>query len=132
MQELIQYAPILPLAFLCVYVFWRQKREQKRRSRLLGSLKKGERVVTIGGMLGTITALNNRTVTLRVSEKVEVDFLRSSVADRQSGLKNSANKPKPEKEPKRVTKTAEQNKPASDNAAKPEEVAEKTGEAPAE
>ena len=132
MQELIQYAPILPLLFLCVYVFWRQHREQKRRSQLLGSLKKGERVVTIGGMLGTITALNDRTVTLRVAEKVEIEFLRSSVADRQSGLKSSANKSKPEKEPKKFTKAAEQNRPASDNATKSEEAAEKTVETPTE
>lgn len=57
-----------------------QKREKDRRN-LLASLAKGDEVVTSGGLCGTITGLNEKIVTLRVSSDpdTKVDFLRSAV-----------------------------------------------------
>jgi preprotein translocase subunit YajC len=67
------------------FLFYRpQKNEQKKRSDMLGSLKKGDRVVTIGGMHGTITAFGDDTVTVRVAEKVEIDFNRSAIGSVKS------------------------------------------------
>jgi preprotein translocase subunit YajC len=63
------------------FLFYRpQKKEQKKRSDMLGSLKKGDRVVTIGGMHGTITAFSDDTVTLKVAEKLEIEFNRSAIS----------------------------------------------------
>ena len=56
------------------------KQEQQKRQRMLDSLKKGDKVVTIGGMFGVITAISEKKVTLKLAEDVEVDFARSAIS----------------------------------------------------
>ncbi len=68
------------MAVIFYFMLYRpQKQQQKKRDTMLEALKKGDRVVTIGGMHGTITAFSGDTVTLKVAEKVEVDINRSAV-----------------------------------------------------
>ena len=57
-----------------------QKRERERRE-LLSSLQKGDSVVTVGGVCGTITGLKEKSVTLKVSDNpvIKMDFLRDAV-----------------------------------------------------
>ena len=72
--------PILLMIVIFYFLLYRpQKKEQKKRAEMLSSLKKGDRVITIGGLHGTITALNEKNVTLRIAEKVEVDVSRTAV-----------------------------------------------------
>ena len=47
---------------------------------LLDSLKKGQKVLTIGGIHGEIVTLSEDTAVLRVAEKVEMTFARSAIA----------------------------------------------------
>lgn len=58
-----------------------QKRERERRA-MLGSLSKGSKVVTNGGICGTIVGLNDKTVVLKVSDEpvIKIEFLRSAVS----------------------------------------------------
>jgi preprotein translocase subunit YajC len=56
-----------------------QQRQRKDREQLLSALKRGDRVVTSSGLHGTITALNEQTVTLRVAEQVKLEFDRSAI-----------------------------------------------------
>ena len=77
-----------PLFFMIILfgVMWlflirpNQKRE-KARSLMLAGLGKGDKVVTNGGVLGTIVGLNEKTVVLRVSDEpvTKLEFLRSAV-----------------------------------------------------
>ena len=46
---------------------------------MLDGLKKGDRVVTIGGIHGEITKLSEDTVTLRVADKTDIVISRSGV-----------------------------------------------------
>ncbi|MEN6412605.1 MAG: preprotein translocase subunit YajC [Veillonellales bacterium] len=90
---LVQYGPIILMVVIFYYLLYRpQKKEQRKRSEMLDSLKKGDRIVTIGGVHGTITALTDKMVTLKVTEKVEIDISRSAVASHQSTAKNGTNK----------------------------------------
>ena len=82
--------PIVLMGLLFYFLLYRpQKKEQKKRAEMLDSLKKGEKVVTIGGIHGTITAINDRIVTLRVAEKVEIDFSRTAVSHPLKEEKNA-------------------------------------------
>ncbi|MCK6455648.1 MAG: preprotein translocase subunit YajC [Phycisphaerae bacterium] len=58
----------------------RRVEEQKHRS-MIGALKKNDRVVTIGGMLGTVVAVKDDEVTLKIDESTntKVTFLRSAI-----------------------------------------------------
>lgn len=87
-QLLAQYGPILFMAIVFYFMLYRpQKKEQKRRQDMLDSLKKGDRVVISSGILGTITALSETVLTIKISEKVDVEVLRSAVSGLQNQLK---------------------------------------------
>jgi preprotein translocase subunit YajC len=46
---------------------------------MLGGLKRGDRVVTTGGLHGTITGLTEHTVSLRVADQVKLEVDRAAV-----------------------------------------------------
>ena len=49
-----------------------------------GTLKKGDKVVTVGGIYGEITAIKDDELTLRVADKVEIRVARSGIGRAQS------------------------------------------------
>ena len=49
-------------------IFLPQRREKKKHAAMLGQLKKGDRIQTIGGILGTIVELRDREVIVKVDE----------------------------------------------------------------
>jgi len=71
------------LAFFAIMYFLtirpQQKRERERRE-MLGSLTKGDRVVTTGGICGDVVGLTESHVVLRVDENVKIEFVRAAVA----------------------------------------------------
>jgi preprotein translocase subunit YajC len=59
---------LIPLAFLAIFYFILivpQRREQKRHRELIAALKKGDRVVTSGGMIGEIIGIKKDQVRLK-------------------------------------------------------------------
>lgn len=84
---LIQMAPIvLVLGIFFFLVIRPQQRERKRKQEMLTALKKGDRVVTTGGLIGTIIGLGEQTLTLKIADSVRVECLRSAV----TGLRGDA------------------------------------------
>ncbi|MBS4913934.1 MAG: preprotein translocase subunit YajC [Veillonella sp.] len=72
--------PILLMIVIFYFLLYRpQKKQQKARNELLNNLKRGQKIVTIGGIYGTITELHEDYVILEVAEKVQMKFARSSV-----------------------------------------------------
>ena len=70
----------LPLILLFGYMFYSQNRKQKKWQATLGALKTGDKVVTSGGMRGTIVALKDDSVHLRVPpDNLRIEVTRSSV-----------------------------------------------------
>ena len=82
-QQILQTSwPILLMVVIFYFLLWRpQKKQQKERASLLGSLKKGQKIVTIGGIYGEIVELDDEKVKVQVSEKVELTFARTPVAN---------------------------------------------------
>lgn len=73
---------ILPIALLALMYFMLirpQQQQAKKRTEMLNALKVGSDVVTIGGLHGTITAIEEKTVRLKVASGVELTFNRSAV-----------------------------------------------------
>lgn len=70
---------LMVLVFYFLLIRPQQKREREREQ-MLKSLKKGAVVRTTGGLRGEITDLNDRDVTLLISDKVKVNVLRSHIA----------------------------------------------------
>ena len=73
------------LMFLLLGVFWvimilPQRRQQKKRMEMLNALKKGDKVITIGGIHGEITELDDEDIRLRIADKVEIKLAKGSVS----------------------------------------------------
>jgi preprotein translocase subunit YajC len=62
----------------------RQRQAQQERDAMLNALKAGDKVVTTGGIYGTIVAVRDSTVQLRIAQSVSVEVLRSAIAGPQS------------------------------------------------
>ncbi|MBN1824739.1 MAG: preprotein translocase subunit YajC [Candidatus Eisenbacteria bacterium] len=69
-----------------------QFKRQKDRQKMLDALKKGDRVVTRGGLLGTIVGIKEKVVVVRIAENVKVEVLRSSL----EGIAGEGASPQPE------------------------------------
>ncbi len=78
---------ILPLLLMFVIFYFLLIRPQQKRQRehreMIARLKKGDRVVTGGGLIGTIAALTDQELVLEVSEHVKVTVLRGQVTPYQ-------------------------------------------------
>lgn len=59
------------------------QRRQKKTQQMLGALKNGDKVVTNGGIYGTIVGMDADTVQLRIADQVKVRVSRSAVAGLQ-------------------------------------------------
>lgn len=74
---------LLPIvAFMAIFYFliWRpQSQEQKKRKQMLDSLKKGDEVVTAGGIHGTIVVVKKDSLIVKIADKVEVEIDRSGI-----------------------------------------------------
>ncbi|BBB92866.1 MAG TPA: preprotein translocase subunit YajC [Methylomusa anaerophila] len=82
--------PIVLMGVIFYFLLYRpQKKEQQRRQEMLSNLKKGDRIVTIGGVHGTITALTDKVVTVKIADKVEIVVSRSAVSHYQNQDKNT-------------------------------------------
>ena len=66
-----------------------QKKEQQKRQDLLNSLKEGDEIITIGGIYGTITAISEKRVKVKVVEGVEIEMARNAVSGFQNPAKNA-------------------------------------------
>lgn len=93
MQMLASYGPILFMGFVFYFLLYRpQKKEQQRRTNMLDSLKKGDRVITAGGIHGAITALTDKIVTIKIADKVEINVSRTAISANESDTKNNPKK----------------------------------------
>lgn len=71
---------ILMIALFAVMIIPQRKREKKIKD-MLANLKPGDRVRTIGGIYGTITAIKDNVVTISVGpDKVRLVFIRGAIA----------------------------------------------------
>lgn len=57
-----------------------QNKRQKETKRMLENLKKGDRVVTIGGIRGTIFSMKDDAVVLKVDDNTKIQFSKSAIS----------------------------------------------------
>ncbi|HUU40990.1 MAG TPA: preprotein translocase subunit YajC [Desulfatiglandales bacterium] len=75
------FLPLIVIFAIFYFLLIRpQQKKSKQHKELLSSLKKGDRVVSSGGLQGIITGLANDVVTMEISPKVRVKVSRSYIA----------------------------------------------------
>ncbi len=75
------FVPLILMFVIFYFLLIRpQQKKQKQHREVISNLKKGDRVITSGGLYGRITGLNDTVITLEISEKVRVKVSRANVA----------------------------------------------------
>jgi preprotein translocase subunit YajC len=84
----------LPLILIMVIFYFLMimpaQRRQKKVAQMLKELKTGDKVITNGGIYGTITGLEDDAVQLRIAEQVKIKISRSAIAGIQPDQKESS------------------------------------------
>ncbi|HQY20843.1 MAG TPA: preprotein translocase subunit YajC [Ignavibacteria bacterium] len=72
--------PFLLIIFIFYFLILRpQQKRQKERAKLLESIKKGDKIITAGGMHGLVEGLDDKTLLVKITDNVKVKMERSAV-----------------------------------------------------
>ncbi len=81
------FASFLPLILIFVVFYFLlirpQQKQAKQHQAFLGDLKKGNKVITKGGIYGEITSISDSALTLEIAENVRIKVDRQSIAGPQ-------------------------------------------------
>lgn len=75
------FLPFILIAVVFYFVFFRpQARQAKQHQSFLGGLKKGDEVITQGGIIGTVILVEDRTVTVDIGQGTKVRVIKNQIA----------------------------------------------------
>lgn len=79
--EVMWVGLILMLVVFYAIMLSGSRKEKKRRAEMLAAIKKNDRVMTIGGIIGSVVSVNETEVTLKVDESanVKITVIRSAI-----------------------------------------------------
>jgi preprotein translocase subunit YajC len=79
------FTGFIPLILMFVIFYFLLIRPQQKRTKehrqMISNLKKGDRIVTSGGIHGRITGMDESTLTVEIADKVRVKVARSNVSN---------------------------------------------------
>lgn len=80
MGQIMGFLPLILLFVVFYFLLIRpQQKKAKQQKMFLENLKKGDDVVTSGGLYGKISGITDDTVTLEIAEKIRVKVLKSAI-----------------------------------------------------
>ena len=80
----LQFIPfVLVLAIFYFVILLPMKRRQQKVQAFLGALKANDRVITSGGIYGTITKVNEQSVQLQIANSVRIEVSRAAIVGYQ-------------------------------------------------
>jgi len=75
---------IIPFAAIILIFYFLiirpQNKKRKETETMLSQLKKGDKIITIGGIHGTVQHVKETTVLVKVDDNVKIEFLRSAIS----------------------------------------------------
>ena len=77
----MSFLPLVAIIAIFYFLILRpQRKKQKDTQSMLSAVKKGDRVITIGGIHGVIQSVKDGTVIIKVDENVKLEFNRGAIA----------------------------------------------------
>jgi preprotein translocase subunit YajC len=70
---------VIVMGIFYVMLILPQQRQRKKLQEMLGALKPGDKVITNGGIYGTINGLDGDTVILKIADQVKIRIARSAI-----------------------------------------------------
>lgn len=87
------FAAFVPLILMFVIFYFLLIRPQQKKAKehreMIANVKKGDKIITSGGIHGTITGLDDNTITVEIAEKVRIKLNRANIAGLAGSLKNA-------------------------------------------
>ena len=77
-SSLIMFALIILIFYFLIYR--PQKKRDKEAKAMLAAMKKGDKVVTIGGIHGTIVTVKDKTVVVKVDDSARIEFSKEAIS----------------------------------------------------
>ena len=71
---------VLMIGIFYFFLIRPQNKKQKEMEKMLAALKKGDKVVTIGGIHGVVSSVKEKTIVLKVDDNAKLEFNRSAIA----------------------------------------------------
>ena len=95
---MMSFAPLLFMILIFYFLLIRpQQKKQRLHQKMLSEIKKGDRVLTTGGIFGLVENVkDNGVLVIKVADNVKLEFARSAVATVLKGsseISAAANKP---------------------------------------
>jgi len=81
-EGLMMFAPLIAIGIVFYFLLLRpQRKEQASLEAMLAALKKNDKVLTIGGVIGSVANISSdgQEVTLKVDDNTRIKFIRSSI-----------------------------------------------------
>ena len=87
---------VLLFGLMWLFLIRPQQVQQRRRQQMIASIRAGDRIVTAGGIVGTVTAVRENSFLVRIADRVEVElqrqgvgYVRSSGQEKEKGKEES-------------------------------------------
>jgi preprotein translocase subunit YajC len=106
---------ILIIGIFYLLIIRPQNKKQKEAQKMLANLKKGDRIITVGGIHGTIQSVKESSVIVKVDDYTKIEFSRSSISTVESGKEEKADKVE-KIEDKKEEKAPDTNKDAKEES----------------
>jgi preprotein translocase subunit YajC len=71
---------VILIAIFYFLLYRPQQQQRKKHQEFINSLKKGDKVITSGGIIGEIKSIDEKTVTLKVSEGTMIKVLKTAIS----------------------------------------------------
>ena len=75
---------VLIIAIFYFFLIRPQNKKQKETEKMINALKKGDKIVTIGGIHGVVSSTKEKTVIVKVDDNCKIEFSRSAIAGVES------------------------------------------------
>ncbi|MDR3115101.1 MAG: preprotein translocase subunit YajC [Treponema sp.] len=94
-STLVPFAMIIAIFYFLI--IRPQNKKQKETQQMLSTLKKGDKITTIGGIHGVIQSVKEHSVIVKVDDDTKIEFSRSAIAGVEASTKEDKNEKLEEK-----------------------------------
>ena len=81
---------ILIIGIFYLLIYRPMRRRQKAVEAMIAGLKNGDKVITSGGVYGTVVGIRDHSVLLKVADQVKIEVAKASISSLQSPSKDAA------------------------------------------
>ncbi len=73
---------VLMFAFFYFLIIRPQRKRQQEHQKMMGAIQRGDRVITIGGLYGTVESVSEDSITIKVESGTTMRFIKSAIASK--------------------------------------------------